>query len=115
MHKDIEHGDTTGVIAFLCKRTLFWAPVWIPMIVVYQLVLGGLEPTREEGDRIRASEAEVRARVESLEEQRDELETRRDMLRDPVYRARVDRTRKRADRDPLTLDEARELAESAAE
>ncbi len=104
-------GQPTFLGAFpkaILGRLLFWAPVWVPLIVVFQLVLSGLKPTQAEGRRVRGAEDEVLQRVEDLESERDDLQLRRDMLSDPIYRARVDRTRQRADRDPLTLDEARE-------
>ncbi|MFT5289676.1 MAG: hypothetical protein ACI8QS_001099 [Planctomycetota bacterium] len=95
-------------------RLLFWAPVWVPLIVVFQLVLSGLKPTQAEGRRVRGAEDEVLQRVEDLESEREDLQLRRDMLADPIYRARVDRTRQRADREPLTLDDARELETDGA-
>lgn len=97
----------SGFLKALFGRLLFWAPVWIPLIVVYQLVLGGMKPTLADGERIQGADSEVRERVEKLEAERDELETRREMLGDPIYRARVERSRLRADREPLTLDNAR--------
>jgi len=99
----------------LASRLVFWAPVWLPLVFVYQLVLGGLRPTLQEGERVRGAEAEVRARVDALEAERADLETRRAMLSDPIYRARVERTRDRADRRPLTLDEATALRRGPGE
>ena len=101
--------ERPAFLGVIFGRLLFWAPVWVPLIVVFQLVLHGLKPTQAEGRRVRGAENEVLQRVEGLESEREDLQLRRDMLSDPIYRARVDRTRQRADRQPLTLDNAREL------
>ena len=109
-HSDRDGRRAGGLMRSLGGRILFWAPVWVPLIVVYQMTLQGLKPTLMEGQRVRGAQAEVQKRVQQLEAERADLELRRDMLADPVYRARVERTRRRADRDPLTLDEAVEIA-----
>ena len=103
------NGGRASFLGAIFGRLLFWAPVWVPLVVVFQLSLRGLKPTKAEGRRVRGAEDEVRERVEGLEDKRMDLQLRRDMLADPIYRARVDRTRRRSDREPLTLDDAREL------
>lgn len=105
-------GQGRAILRAGVGRIVFWAPVWVPLIVVYQITLGGLKPTLAEGERVHAAEDEVQQRVDQLEAERSDLETRREMLNDPIYRARVERTKHRADRQPLTLEEALDLVDS---
>jgi hypothetical protein len=81
-----------------------WSPVWIPLLVLVQLVWLGTLPTRAERARLDQAEAEVRGRVERLrrEEQVHARDSRR--LADEVYRERVRRSLLDPLAAPLTLE-----------
>jgi hypothetical protein len=89
-------------------RTFFvWTPVWVPLVFLGQVLFLGLAPARAEARRLDAAEREVRARVQALEEERDELGAQGRMLTDGIYRERVRRSLVDPSRPPLTLESAR--------
>ena len=55
-----------GAGRFAVDRLVFWAPVWLPLVVVLQLALGGLRPARAEERRLDHEEAGVARRVDAL-------------------------------------------------
>lgn len=89
------------------KAALLWTPVWVPLVFLGQLVALGLLPARGEGARLDRAESEMRARVEALDAERRELETRAHMLDDGVFRERVRRSLLDPEAEPLTLERAR--------
>jgi len=83
---------------------LYWAPVWLPAILLLQVLVGGLRPALAEGRRLEAAEAEIGAWEEELARDSALAEQHRRMLDDDVYRARVERTRR--DVQVLLLEDA---------
>ena len=68
---------------------LYWAPVWLPTIVVLPLLLQGLVPVLAKGRRLDAAEVEVRTWEAELAEVQSGVELERRKLADPIYRERV--------------------------
>jgi hypothetical protein len=89
------------------RAFLHWTPVWVPLLVLVQLLLLGLRPARATAERLQRAEAEVRARVDALETEARELALQGRMLEDPVYRERVRRSLIDPAAGPLTLERAR--------
>lgn len=89
------------------EACLLWTPLWVPLVFLGQLVVLGLLPARAEGARLDRAEFEMGARVEALEAERLELETRARMLEDDVFRERVRRSLLDPAAEPLTLERAR--------
>ena len=118
---DLEVGDPPH-LAEVSRRAvvrvgaglLDWAPVWVPVLVLLQLGLGGLRPALTESRRLDAAEASVHDRVDRLLRERARLVEDGERLDDPIYQERVRRSLRVPGGAPLTLDRARELDEAAA-
>jgi hypothetical protein len=80
-----------------------WAPLWIPLIVLAQLLVNGWLPTRAEARRLDEAELEVHARARALEDEAQRLEAAERMLDDEVYRERVRRSLLDPAGEPLRL------------
>ena len=79
-------------------RALFgWAPVWVPLLLLWQVGTRGLRPALAESERLEAEEELVRARHERARAEFEELERRARAWEDPVYRER-ERRRLEAER-----------------
>ena len=89
---------------------LFWAPVWLPAIVLVQVFFQGLVPTLAERARLDGAEAEVQAWESDLAARAGSVELERRKLADPIYRERVRRTLHDPRQQTLTLERARALA-----
>ncbi len=92
----------------LWRRGLYWAPVWLPLVLLVQVAVFGLRPAWEERQRLADSESEVDAREGQLENEYVELVRDRRKLSDPIYRERVRRSLRDLKRAPLTLDSTRD-------
>jgi hypothetical protein len=91
----------------LWRRCLYWAPVWLPLMLLTQVVAFGLRPAWLEGQRLGGSEAHVDARAGRLDDEYVELVRDRRKLADPIYRERVRRGLRDLGRAPLTLESTR--------
>ena len=103
-----------GGATFLARRLVFWAPLWLPVIVLTQLTVRGLQPARAEGRRIAQAEAQVNLRVRALLDERGALLADRRRLADPIYRERVQKSLRNDGATPLTLESARMGAAGAS-
>ncbi len=96
-----------GAGRFAVDRLVFWAPVWLPLVVVLQLALGGLRPARAEERRLDHEEAGVARRVDALLGERGQLEADAARLADGIWRERVRRSLRNAGMEPLGLEGSR--------
>ena len=92
---------------------LYWAPAWVPCIVIFQLIAYGLLPALDERERLEAAEADVRAREEALLLDATELERHERMLADDMYRARVRRSLSVPGSAPLLLSNEDESSDDS--
>lgn len=65
-----------------------WAPVWIPLVLIWQISERGLKPAKAEQERLEQARGEVEERYEDSEARFVRLETERRAWDDEVYRAR---------------------------
>jgi hypothetical protein len=91
----------------LFQAVLHWAPVWVTLLFLAQLVVLGLRPVLATRARLDRAESEVRARVEALQREERELADEARMLGDGVYKERVRRSLIDPAAEPLTLERAR--------
>ena len=91
----------------LWRRCLYWAPVWLPLVLLTQVVAFGLRPAWLESQRLDVSEAHVDDRAGLLDDGYVELVRDRRKLADPIYRERVRRSLRDLGRAPLTLESTR--------
>ena len=84
-------------------RTVYWAPVWLPLILLLQIVTLGLFPALAERTRLDRAERDVTAREDVLLADHAELERDRRKLDDPIWRERVRKSLRDPRREPLTL------------
>jgi len=92
----------------LWRRGLYWAPVWLPLVLLIQVAVFGLRPAWLEKQRLDRSTAEVDAREGRLDDDHVELVRDRRKLSDPIYRERVRRSLLDLGRAPLTLESTRD-------
>jgi hypothetical protein len=89
-------------------RTLScWTPVWIPLVLLGQVLTLGLLPAYRESRRLAQAENAVSGRAAHLTAEERKLSTQAEMLVDPVYRERVRRSLLDPNATPLTLERAR--------
>ncbi len=84
-------------------QATYWAPVFVSLVLVMQILWLGLRPALAEARRLDAAELEVGAREEALVSFRQTLERDRRKLADDIWRERVRRSRRDPHRAPLTL------------
>ena len=89
--------------ADLLARGLYWAPVWLPALLVLQLTTRGLWPAWRESGRLDQESAAMDARSDGLKTERARLERDLEKLDDPIYRERVRRSSLAAGFPVLTL------------
>ena len=63
----------------------YWAPVWVPLVLLAQVCLRGLKPTLGESARLDRAEAALLERYDAEVERGRELERLRRALGDPIY------------------------------
>ena len=100
-------GLKQGLIAY-GKSMLYWAPVWLPLLVASHFLGRGLVPAWRESQRLEREEAKVHGRVTDLQVDREILQRDRERLVDPVWHERARRSLLDPDRAPLTLADAAE-------
>ncbi len=93
----------SGATEALGGRLLYWAPVWLPLILLAQLAVGGLRPALAETRRLDAAERNVAAFEFELAEDARVLDANRRCLVDPIYRERVKKSLTVAGKAPLRL------------
>ena len=95
--------NVPSALDLLGSRLLYWSPVWLPLILVSQLALGGLRPALAEVRRLDAAEIEVRAFERMLDDEALVLRTSERKLGDPIYRERVRKSLTSGGSAPLLL------------
>ncbi len=68
-------------------------PVWVPLLLLFQIGTRGLNPALAEGQRLDLCEVELEQRLSGSLERRAELESERAALDDPMYIERLKRAR----------------------
>lgn len=71
-----------GLVA---TRALYWAPVWVPMIVLTQVALGGLRPALAESRRLENEERRMSERLEREKIEAAQLGAALRAQDDPIY------------------------------
>ena len=66
-------------------RTVFWAPVWLAMIVLAQIALLGLGPALAKHRALSASERELAQRLEREQNEQAQLQGWQHAQNDPIY------------------------------
>ncbi len=92
--------DATEVLG---GRLLHWAPVWLALLLLAQLAVGGLRPALAETRRLDAAERNVAGFEFELAEDTRVLDAHRRCLVDPIYRERVRKSLREAGKTPLRL------------
>ena len=72
---------------------LFWMPVWIPLCLLAQIALRGLNPSLVEHERLLREEQTVTERHEAARAQFQSMQAEATAWKDPVYHERVRRVR----------------------
>ena len=83
-------------------RCVFWAPVWLPMIVLAQIAWLGFGPALAESRRLDEARCELSWRVERELTERASLERVVRAQNDPIYLER-ERRLLRAENGPLSV------------
>ena len=83
---------------------LYWAPVWLPGLLIGQIVFNGLKPTLAEETRLDRVEAQLIERERKIAEAEAlQLKNKR-MLEDEIYRERVRKSVGIPGEEPLKLE-----------
>jgi hypothetical protein len=67
---------------------LYWAPVWVPLLVLCQIATRGLKPALAEAARLESAGMDVEERHTDTRDRFEDLEDLFEALLDPVYRER---------------------------
>lgn len=67
------------------QQVLFWAPVWLPMVVLSQIALLGLGPALARRRSLSAAESELAQRLEREEREQAELQRWQRAQSDAIY------------------------------
>ncbi len=78
--------------------TIRWAPVWVPIIMIWQIVTFGLNPALAESKRLEEATPAVMERFAQSQAQFESMAAQRRAWEDETYRERVRRMRA-ADRE----------------
>ncbi len=89
----------SGLVA---SRSLYWAPVWVPMIVLAQVALGGLRPALAESRRLEREEVRMGERLEREKLEAAQLGAALRAQNDPIYLERERRVLRNGDGQPGT-------------
>ncbi len=82
-----------GLVA---SRALYWAPVWVPMIVLTQVALGGLRPALAESRRLDREEQRMGERLAHEQLEAARLGSALRAQDDPIYLERERRLQRNA-------------------
>lgn len=80
----------------LLKAVVRWAPVWAPLVLIWQLTEGGLKPALAEQRRLHREEPAVRERNARTKAEFERLTAQREAWEDPLFLERVRREKARA-------------------
>lgn len=85
--------EPTALPARLFKLVLYWSPVWVPLLLIWQIAEAGLEPALAEQRRLEEARPAVERRHAVSEARFERMSAERRAWEDPVYRERVRRAR----------------------
>ncbi|MCA9002454.1 MAG: hypothetical protein KDB61_11055 [Planctomycetes bacterium] len=88
-----------GAVALL-RRLGYWAPVWVPVLLLWQFSTRGLVPALEEARRLEGVEPEVHARHAEAKSAFEHIRAEAEAWQDPVYRERRRRLRLQQNSEP---------------
>jgi hypothetical protein len=91
MSSGIEGERSGGRVVGGLRHLLGWTPVWVPLLLLWQVGTRGLAPALAEQRRLQDEEVVVRARNERTKAEFEHLEREARAWRDPVYRERMRR------------------------
>ena len=77
------------VFGSLGRAMTHWAPVWVPLLLLWQVGVMGLRPTLAEYDRLEHKRSAVLERYEHTRDRFELMRDEREAWQDPVYRARL--------------------------
>lgn len=77
---------------------VYWMPVWVPLVLLWQVADRGLRPAQEEALRLAREEQTVAARYTGARRSFERMSAEAEAWTDPVYRERVRRLRLAEDR-----------------
>ena len=83
----------------LAVTLVSWAPVWAPLVLIWQLTEGGLKPALREHGRLQSERPGVVERHERTSAEFERLTAQRAAWDDPLFRERVLRETARAARE----------------
>ena len=75
----------------IAHRILHWAPLWVPMILLWQVAFRGLRPALAERARLRQAEVVVRERYRRTKERFEGMQAEARAWTDPVFQERMRR------------------------
>jgi hypothetical protein len=81
------------------RAAVAWAPVWVPLVLIWQLTEGGLKPALKEQERLHAEEPAVLERNDRTASEYELLTAQRAAWDDSVFRERVRRSNARAEQE----------------
>ncbi|MEC8495262.1 MAG: hypothetical protein VXZ39_10080, partial [Planctomycetota bacterium] len=70
---------------------LHWSPVWVPLLLIWQITLGGLRPALSEQQRLSEERPAVEERHAASEASFLRMAAERRAWEDPAYRERLRR------------------------
>ncbi|QDV08576.1 hypothetical protein Poly30_41290 [Planctomycetes bacterium Poly30] len=83
----------------LLRTAVSWAPVWVPLVLIWQLTEGGLKPALREQHRLQYEQPTVVERNERTQREFERLTAQREAWEDPLFRERVLREKARAEKE----------------
>jgi hypothetical protein len=83
--------------ALVGNKLAYWAPVWVPMVVLAQVALGGLRPALAESRRIDREEVRMAERLDRELAESAQLERALQAQDDPIFLERERRLLRQAD------------------
>lgn len=78
-------------------KLAYWAPVWVPMVVLAQVALGGLHPALAESRRLDREEVRMAERLDRELAESAQLERALQAQDDPIFLERERRLLRQAD------------------
>lgn len=78
----------------LARLGLYWAPVWVPLLLLWQVSVRGLRPALEERARLAREQVAVVARYRDARERFERMDAEVRAWADPIYRERLRRARR---------------------
>ncbi len=88
-----QHAKRSGPIRALVGGIVYWMPVWVPLVLLWQVVDRGLRPAREEARRLAGEEQTVATRYSNARASFERMHAEAKAWTDPIYRERVRRLR----------------------